>query len=366
MNLLILLIGGNPIANYALIEYFNQNGDITIPKCDKVLLIHTNFSEDMAENIKKLKSSVDFELLNLEDRENSLKYIQNSILKKLNSIESIDSIHLNYTGGRKPMSLGAYLAVDEYKKCHKIYSDISPKTYKLTLFDGSSYPLEGSISSNIDISIKDFYTLHGLKDIKFQKENSEFYSEEFCMFLLEQNTNNEKEFYEKLWDLNSIKELAWRESIKEFIKEDISNKKLSKLQKFIRGNWLEEYLFVTLEEIKHQIGITDLAWSVEAKHKGKDFEVDVVAIVGYKSFVFSCTTDKKAHIKQKAFEAIIRSRQLGGIGSKTILVSLTDKEGVEGVKQDSYTERSFEALGIEDIGDKTKFKQRLEKIFKDR
>ncbi len=367
MNILILLIGGNPIANYALIEYFKNNGDNKIPKYDSVMLVFTEKTSNLANNIKSLQKNINFIEINLSNNESNLDYIQTIILDKLNELKNLKSIHLNYTGGRKPMSLGSYLAVDKYKKrCQKIYTDINPANYKLTLSDGKAF-LDGNntISSKLNISIDDFYTLHkSYKPANKQIENSEFYSKEFCQFLLEKCDKNEKEFYIDLWDKSDIKRLNWKNSIKNIYKiDDISNNKLKKLQKFIKGIWLEEYLFDILNEIKDEVNITDLAWNIEYKQEKDEFELDVIAIKGYKSFVFSCTTDKKANIKQKGFEVAQRAEQIAGRGSSSFLISLANSDGIDKVMRDlSNRDKIFEAIGIEDIKDIENFKSKLKNM----
>jgi hypothetical protein len=51
MNLLVLLIGGNNIANYALIDYFKHSDEY---RYDKVVLIYTIQTKNAAKAIKEL------------------------------------------------------------------------------------------------------------------------------------------------------------------------------------------------------------------------------------------------------------------------------------------------------------------------
>lgn len=395
MNILILLIGGNSIANYALIEYFKHKKEGEIPSFDKVVLIYTDRTESIANNIKLLQKDVEFEDINLKEHFRNLKKIKELVLNKLKEIGSIKSIHLNYTGATKPMSIGSFLAVQEFDidEKDKIYSDISPETYKLTLKRGTIYPKNGSLLDNVGIKIKEFYLLNNLQEPKLKDKNSEIYEEKLCSFLLEKCLKDEEDFYEDLWDLNDLWILSndedkrekikkensnrkyaynfnWKESLKGIIDTDRYNskKKFKKLQRFIKSDWLEEYLFATLNEIRDIAHITDLGWNVEAKNRyNRTFELDVVATKGYNIYVFSCTTDKKAHIKQKAFEADIRAEQIGGIGAKPILVSLADSEGTKNVKDEMHFyagKKSFDALGTDDIKDNDMFKERLIEMLK--
>lgn len=372
MNLLILLIGENPIANYALIQFFKKNKDNFIACPNKIILISTEKTESIAQRIKNLQKEVFFEIINLGNKENNLSYIKEEILKVLIKLEP-HNIHLNYTGGRKPMSIGAFIAVKEYenKNCKKIYSDICPRKYILTLEDGTNYPKEGNISSDLNIQIEDFFLLHGLEKPIYKTVTSQFLSKDFCKFLLEQTSNNEENFYTMIWDKNfkDLKELNWQKTLPTFFDTDISNKKLEKLQRFIKGIWLEEYIFNFLQENQKDFFISDLAWDIESKNQDKLFQVDVIAICGYRSYIFSCTTENQSEeiLKQKSFEGVKRSNQLGGIESKTILICLANYEKIEAVKKDmsdNYKKGNFEAIGIEILQNNETLKSKFKEIFK--
>lgn len=372
MNLLILLIGENPIANYALIQFFKNNNDDIIPSPEKIILVSTEKTESIAQRIKNLQNNVLFEIINLGNKENNLSYIKEEVLKVLIQ-HNPNNIHLNYTGGRKPMSIGAFIAVKEYlnEDCKKIYSDICPRKYILTLEDGTSYPEKGNISSELKIPIEDFFLLHGLEKPNYKSTISQFFSKDFCKFLLEQTFNNEENFYTNIWDRNfkDLKELNWQETLPTFFNKNISNKKLEKLQKFIKGIWLEEYLFNFLRENQKDFSISDLAWDIESKNQDKLFQIDVIAICGYRSYLFSCTTENQSEdiLKQKSFEGVARSSQLGGIQSKTIMVCLVKNEKIEAVKKDmsdNYKKGNFEAIGIEILQNDEALKLKLKEIFR--
>jgi len=370
MNLLCLLIGGNNIANYALIEYFKNNEDATFKKVDCTVLIYSSKTKELAINIKTLQKDMRFIDIDLKDEQRSLLEIKEKITNALDNLENVSSIHLNYTGGTKSMSIGAYLAVEEFEKEYDtqvIYSDISPINYRLSLSNGEHYPLDGSsLSDKLNIPIKDFFILHNLKiPQKSKKKLSQFYTLKFIEFLLKQKEG----FYEDIWDRKDISKLEWKKSLRQisYETEQIKTKKaLKKLQKFIRGVFLEEYLFDVLTEIKREVNITDLAWSVEAKTKDtKDFEIDVIAICGYKAYIFSCTTQTNTTIKQKAFEANQRAEQIAGRGATTVLVTLAQEKEIEGVQKDmSHIEKTFYAVGIQSLQDKQVFKKRLKEIFR--
>jgi hypothetical protein len=373
MKLLMLLIGGNPIANYALIKFFKDyNGD-KLFKFDKVMLIFTKQTEQNAKNIKELISDVDYIDVDVDNNERNLNLIKEEIKKKL-EFNKIEKIHLNYTGATKSMSIGAYLAVEEYEFKEKFFSDIHPATYKIYLKRGEIFPENNSLADSIKMNIDEFCLLHGAILENKKEENSVFFSDTFVDFLLEkveqvEHNNNFLNFWKQ--DFKNLKSSGeWKEKLKNYpIKFDsnLSNKQLEKLQKFIKGIFLEEYIFNFLKERQEIFNFDDIAWNVEIKNKrAKRFELDVVVTKGYTVYVISCTIDKKAYIKQKAFEANVRAEQIGGIGAKPILISCAETETVNKTKDEMINyvgKNSFEIAGIQELKDKKKLHEFFKKIF---
>ena len=355
MKLLVLLIGGNNIANYALIDYFKKSKEF---KFDKVMMIYTSQSENSVKNIMELQKDVEFINLNLENESRNLSTIKEKILTLLKSL-NISFIHLNYTGGTKPMSVGAFLAVNELE-CEKKFSDISPDSSKLTFMSGEIYPQNTSIDKGVNLDIKSLYKLHGIELKSYQKDVSKFYNDEMVKFLFEKSikAKNYKKFWE-FWDYE-------KGDINKFIEElpiEVDTKEIKTLRQFIRGRWLEEYIFDILKDED----FTDIAWNVEGSIKGRDFELDLVLTKGHKIYMISCTTENEAisRVKQKAFEASIRAEQIGGIRAKPISVSLLDNRKLTELQNDvkNYVGKSnFEFIGRDDLKDRNKLKNLLKSI----
>lgn len=97
------------------------------------------------------------------------------------------------------------------------------------------------------------------------------------------------------------------------------------LLKFLNGGWLENYVLSCLEAISADCGIQErkrnflfnkTAVTTDAP------ESDVVAMQGYRLFVFSCTVkSSKEDCKLKLFEAYMRAQQIGGAEANVALVS---------------------------------------------
>ncbi|MEO1927843.1 MAG: hypothetical protein ABGX26_04065 [Nautiliaceae bacterium] len=191
------------------------------------MLVYTKDTSENAENLKKL---LDMEIKDVfvEDvKENYLK-VSELLLKELNNFE-IEKIFLDYTGGLKSMSLGAFLAVEklnlleEQKYISYVYFDRQENKSKIIFKRGDVYEL------NEPLSIDEIAKIHGYFDLNnYKTQNSEFFSIDSVLWLLEKVKDEEEEFFENLWDkdLKDLKKMDWKNSlISSPINSDISNKR---------------------------------------------------------------------------------------------------------------------------------------------
>jgi len=369
MNLLVLLIGNNSNFLYGFVDYFTKDNKFF--KCDKVLLIYTDKTEDVFENIDNFFEK-DIEGINLGNEVRNIEKIEKLILDKLKEL-SPDKIHLNYTGGTKSMGIGGFLAVDKYECEDKLFSDIDFNK-KIYFKRGDIFPENGTFENLVHFKIKDLLTLEGLELKSFKDKNSKFFKEEFVRFLFDKLDNEEKEFFEDLWD-KDIKELKalnnWKESLNDVsgvVDTKISNNTLKHLQRFIRGVFLEEYLFYILKKYQNELQLDAVLWNVEILNGDNHFELDVVVSKGYTIYGFSVTTDKnKRLIKQKTFEVYKRVDEIIGIGGKFIIVGYGDKEEMEKVKKEIGDKRNrmgYDIIGRDELLDEKKLLEKLQGIFK--
>jgi hypothetical protein len=108
------------------------------------------------------------------------------------------------------------------------------------------------------------------------------------------------------------------------------------LQHFFAGNgWFELIVLKALRDALGQAGWPDTtrhavycARRENVIQMKETFELDVIVVLGYQLLLVSCTSSKNpkesGSIKLKGFEALHRSRQLGGAGARAIVVSRID------------------------------------------
>ncbi len=94
---------------------------------------------------------------------------------------------------------------------------------------------------------------------------------------------------------------------------------------YLDGGWLEDYVFHVLLEKIDQDGLSFYLYRnclVKKEQASKEFEIDLVILNGYQLCGISITTALKESLcKNKAFEILHRSQQMGGEEARSVLVT---------------------------------------------
>lgn len=115
-----------------------------------------------------------------------------------------------------------------------------------------------------------------------------------------------------------------------YSRKNSGEKKTARLKnaQWLWSNWLEVWLADQLTNAKTDDGKSlfhEVSQNVEVGTEPDKFEMDVVAVRGYRVFLFSCTVDSKNHVKSKLFEAANRTARIGGDHARAGLVSLHER-----------------------------------------
>ncbi|HLP46910.1 MAG TPA: hypothetical protein VK469_13230, partial [Candidatus Kapabacteria bacterium] len=126
MDVLILLLGGNPLPNFIVADYLlnsNRNDHDDLPVPGKILFVSTARTKEFYDSIIKLLKEKararhngyfpQTEEIELYNEHRFPGTIQDKIKEALKKYNSINSIHLSYTGGTKPMAANAFAAAIE-------------------------------------------------------------------------------------------------------------------------------------------------------------------------------------------------------------------------------------------------------------
>lgn len=136
-------------------------------------------------------------------------------------------------------------------------------------------------------------------------------------------------------------------------------------KKFLEGFWLEGYVCWVIRNNDPLLGlVSNKEWVPVGNKKTKEFEIDVLIKNGYQLCGISCGTSRnETNLKQKGFEVILRTRQLGGDEALAVLATLISKEKIDNKSQRNRKnkleedlksatgtrENNFIVLGIEDL-----------------
>lgn len=380
---LILLVGGNPLPNAVAAQLLAK------PRAT-IWLLHSvgddgkSGTKQTAYNLETfLRRKNDKWSIKLEPIPSTGKSgIEQRISEILNKGEFDGRIGLHYTGGTKSMSVHTYRALERaFTNSHPrpVFSYLDP--YKLALcIDGG-----GTESDKLISTLKDDNLRHKLEVTPDQLAQLHGYAR------VPQNTNWAKledtpgllELCQAISQLNSTEKghLAWKKWVyKEQHKvlptptqnpglEAITsafnhlcsvssatpdlvaaklipgkpNIHLTNCQDWFRGHWLEEYVLWCVRQAANPfIHTSEKGLNYKATMGKDDFELDVVALIGYQLFVISCiTTSEKKEAKEHLLEAFVRARQLGGDEARIALVCCYDDPG----RLQSEVSRSWDAAG---------------------
>lgn len=123
------------------------------------------------------------------------------------------------------------------------------------------------------------------------------------------------------------------------IKNKDFESKISKKAEFLGGFWFEQLIDNLVEDYAKKKKL-QYGFNLKAKRAGlPDFELDSFLIRGYQLLAISVTTSpSKKLCKSKGFEVIHRSRQIGGDESRSILVTLMDKNSARDLQDELQIE----------------------------
>lgn len=413
MDVLILLLGGNPLPNFITADYLlntARDDEDFLPIPHKIIFVSTERTEKFYKSVLTLLKKRHENLFPQEEELQLVKKhrepdnIQEKIKAVLKKQTSIKSIHLNYTGGTKPMSVNAFMAAANFNgesKIKLILSDLDPDNFKLKtyLFHSSSniknFPSKGDLREYVHLNIPEIFDLHHMKPLENKNDKKDAILEENKIDVIEvgcavsrkyKEGSRQKRFLEIYNELKTTNGKASSKIIDEFpflkrmFDENLKLKlSIGQFYDYINGKWLEYYIYKSLNLLADEAKVTVVRKGVKAvyKYEKRQCEIDVIAIKGCQMFLFSCTASKKIKIvKQKAFEALFRAEQLGGEHAAVIVVSTMFNDRIENkkfsmknnVKELEKDVKQFDAenkchfIGINELSDVSELNRKLRDI----
>jgi hypothetical protein len=107
---------------------------------------------------------------------------------------------------------------------------------------------------------------------------------------------------------------------------------------YLKGTWLEDFTAIAVERAARRLGIRSVVATglpLQRTADGGQLEIDVLALVGHRPHVISCTASSDADdsARPKAFEAERRAWQLGGPVVRPAVVARIGRRATETIER---------------------------------
>lgn len=380
---LILLVGGNPLPNAvaaqllatptATIWLLHSDGNDGEPSTKKTAENLETFLRQKNPNWSiKPEPIPSSHNIGIEGR-------VREILKR-NGINGRVGFH--YTGGTKSMSVHTYRVLEQVlgsANPRPVFSYLDPRQIALRI-DGSgtesSKPIyllkEDSLRRKLEVTPDELAQLHGYErvaqTVNWAKLENTPGLLELCQAIARLNSTEEGHRAWKKWvykeqhkvlptpsqnpGLETITSAfnqlcgdspATADMVAAKLLPGKPNVRLTNCQDWFQGHWLEEYvLWCVRQTANPSIHTSEKGLNYKAIAERDDFELDVVALIGYQLFVISCiSTSVRREAKEHLLEAFVRARQLGGDEARAALVCCYD----DPPRLQSEVSRSWDAEG---------------------
>ena len=404
-----ILVGTNPLPCYLsalyLLDYYEGQDNTVYLVCSEGSI--GKGQGDTFSIAKRIK-----DLLQEERQDAVVKINKIADISSYTAIESFvedqvlaqsrgQGVHLNFTGGTKTMSTLIY-----YHMQKKLGDKLSSSYLDSRIHHMMVYPVVPEyedLRQRYKISIDGPARLHDITDLRKQEESDFDEAAETMNSLFDEYlTGAELPFFDKGFrktDLGKYlspeggskispeeaAECAEALGICEVIGkipekyQDVMKKRLEdvskkgkkpreKAFKFFDGIWFEHYVVDKLREAVRSDDNIDIYFDVS--RGGDKFQLDIVIIYGYQLSVVSITTSsQKGIVKQKAFEAIHRARQMGGDETKMVVMSFLKDAQREALKEEleldtGGTFSKYRIFGRKDLGNRDLYSNILDFIKK--
>ncbi len=400
---LFLLIGKNPLPNYVAAKLFLEQET----KIHFIYTVGANGTEEYKNRIvAKLRSQYQANYFEVFDvplvGASGASHIESAIENHFNAessgtkiIQPGDSIHLNYTGGTKAMSVHVYRTIEKCAKNNQLaFSYLNPRTLKMEFDDGRDSLNLSDVNlpnfAKTKLKLREIIELHGLV---FQQrgDGREIYPSDKAKFselltVLSAFRNDEikwsayqtfrnanfsylnypkqhteieipNELNELVAPLNSI---GQRQFGKDLVENNVlkfgnlpDEGRRKSFGMFLLSKWLES--FVVQKIIKaNDKNIEDFGMNLCIAKKSTPnqsfMEIDAFAVRGYQLFAISCSVAKdKDERLDKLFEIAHRAKQLGGDEARIGLVCFADGNQLD-LLRNQFKEDNIRVFGKNDLG----------------
>lgn len=323
-RILVSLVSEQTIPNIELIREFSKD-------IDALLFITTKSMEDRG-NRDWILNVVNIDSINVLEPVIVNPFSFEDIENKLSDVINDEDFYIiNLTGGTKVMSLAVY---DFFKLVNAEMYYLTGRSQYIKVHPGRSKPV---VELKTKISLKDYMIGYGFEIKEESNPIRDFKTSQNVLKYFLNDFNKERDI-EILNHLRSRRSrnttIASVDGLKKFLdclgfKEETSGKLTKYENRYLSGDWLEEYLYFFLRthlDIKeNEIG---LGWVVSKNENRNEF--DVLVMKNNKLYLFECKTsiyldseEKQTFIGDTIYKSDSLRNKLG-LFAQTIVFTLSD------------------------------------------
>ena len=359
---IFLLIGENTLPNYVAARLLVAQGA-------NIYLLHSEetitYASFLKQALEKLPNTGNVTLREVSaDDGNDVFATVEKIFAEY-KIPFDNSVHLNYTGGTKSMSVHVHRAFCALRQ-KAVRSYLSATSLKLFIDETPQPEYPGA---RIKVTFDEMASLHGYVIDSRDSEKFPPTNKKIAHAVAQIHCSAEGFFAWRKWintfgqanspilpDVNdpllgqfriAVNDACNGNATAESFARIFNAVSLRSLSKWLIGGWLENLVFFSLQKSAKTLNYIEFGTGIHPKPtrqvtEKRIFDLDAAAIVGYQLFSFSCILSeemadaiigyemdaKKAlrnlrnAAKGHLFEALVRSQQLGGEEARTALVGI--------------------------------------------
>lgn len=344
MKTLICLLSAQPVPNLMSCKTLRP---------ERIVLVETskmqklNVAINFQNALKKMKIDVETRVVNVpEGKDNNFPFLTNFFDTELRQAFLEDHFFLNLTGATKPMSIALYETFQNHPQAEFYYFDVDHPCEIIEFRKYKSFPV-GQIPLDAFLAGYGYQTSKEAKHVNAAENIALSRTQTTNLLAQKCNADNFRIWASGMRDwivkaqkksssiltpgilVPSHPEIAAQLAKQFKLQKCPDGSLLGKITKYdikyLDGGWLEEFVWITLNQFKKQFQLKDLHLGQEIQKNGSKNDLDVSFMRDNTFYVLECKTGLQEKMQENQYKLFAVSKQLQAIGTKTFLISNSDK-----------------------------------------
>lgn len=352
MKTLICLLSAQPVPNLMSCKTLRP---------ERIVLVETskmqklNVAKNFQDALKKMKIDVETRVVNVpEGKDNNFPFLTNFFDTELRQVFPEDHFFLNLTGATKPMSIALYETFQNHPQAEFYYFDVDHPCEIIDFRKYKSFPV-GQIPLAAFLAGYGYQTSKEAKHINTAENISLSRAQTTNLLAQKCNAGNFRIWASGMrdWIMKAQKksssiltpgilvpshpeiaaQLAKQFKLQKCPDGSLQGKITKYDIKYLDGGWLEEFVWITLNQFKKQFHLKDLHLGQEIQKNGSKNDLDVSFMRNNTFYVLECKTGLQEKMQENQYKLFAVSKQLQAISTKTFLISNSATISDENVKE---------------------------------